>query len=175
MKRGLLVLCTALLAACSGDDVPTERLSPVAQLGEQIFRDENLSASRRMSCQTCHDRVTGHASLKDAPAEFGGANLDLQGGRNVPGMRYLRFNGRFHFDELTREHIRPVSRGGEDTWMNCITACRACNGRKGSRLPEEAVPETAPVAQLEAPFAYRPDPGSERDENPPIWRGGHYA
>ena len=46
--------------------------------------------------------------------------------------------GRFHFDELTREHIRPVSRGGEATWMNCITACRACNGRKGSRMPEEA-------------------------------------
>ena len=45
---------------------------------------------------------------------------------------------RFHFDELTREHIVPVSRGGKDTWMNCITACRACNGHKGSRLPEEA-------------------------------------
>ncbi len=46
--------------------------------------------------------------------------------------------GRFGFDELTREHIRPVSRGGADTWMNCITACRACNGRKGNRRPEEA-------------------------------------
>jgi hypothetical protein len=42
------------------------------------------------------------------------------------------------FDDLTREHIVPVSRGGVDTWMNCITACRACNGHKGSRLPEEA-------------------------------------
>ena len=42
------------------------------------------------------------------------------------------------FDELTREHIRPVSRGGVDSWMNCITACRPCNGRKGNRLPEEA-------------------------------------
>jgi len=46
--------------------------------------------------------------------------------------------GHFHFDDLTREHIVPVSRGGHDTWMNCITACRACNGRKGNRLPEEA-------------------------------------
>lgn len=40
--------------------------------------------------------------------------------------------------ELTREHIVPVSRGGDDSWMNCITACRSCNGRKGNRLPEEA-------------------------------------
>jgi hypothetical protein len=46
--------------------------------------------------------------------------------------------GRFTFDQLTREHIVPTSRGGRDTWMNCITACRACNGRKGNRLPEEA-------------------------------------
>ena len=45
---------------------------------------------------------------------------------------------RFREAELTREHIVPVSRGGDDSWMNCITACRACNGRKGNRLPEEA-------------------------------------
>ena len=46
--------------------------------------------------------------------------------------------GRFPLDDLTREHIVPTSRGGADTWMNCITACRACNGHKGNRMPEEA-------------------------------------
>ena len=46
--------------------------------------------------------------------------------------------GRFPFDLLTREHIVPTSRGGRDTWMNCITACRACNGHKGNRLPVES-------------------------------------
>ena len=46
--------------------------------------------------------------------------------------------GRFGFDTLTREHIVPTSRGGRDTWMNCITACRACNHRKSSRTPEQA-------------------------------------
>ena len=46
--------------------------------------------------------------------------------------------GRYQYAELTREHITPASRGGRDTWMNCITACRACNGRKGNRMPEEA-------------------------------------
>jgi 5-methylcytosine-specific restriction endonuclease McrA len=45
---------------------------------------------------------------------------------------------RLDFEELTREHIVPVSRGGLDSWMNCITACKACNGHKGNRLPEEA-------------------------------------
>jgi 5-methylcytosine-specific restriction endonuclease McrA len=54
--------------------------------------------------------------------------------------RYLcAYCGHRHlFDDLTREHIVPTSRGGRDTWMNCITACRGCNGRKGNRLPEEA-------------------------------------
>jgi 5-methylcytosine-specific restriction endonuclease McrA len=46
--------------------------------------------------------------------------------------------GLFDVDDLTREHIVPTSRGGSDSWMNCITACRACNGRKGCRVPEEA-------------------------------------
>ena len=39
---------------------------------------------------------------------------------------------------LTRDHIKPISRGGKDVWRNVITACRRCNTRKGSRTPEEA-------------------------------------
>jgi 5-methylcytosine-specific restriction endonuclease McrA len=45
--------------------------------------------------------------------------------------------GVFGLDHLTREHIVPTSRGGTDTWMNCITACRNCNGRKGNRTLDE--------------------------------------
>lgn len=44
---------------------------------------------------------------------------------------------RFPYEELTREHIVPTSRGGRDTWRNCITACRSCNGRKGDRTIDE--------------------------------------
>ena len=46
--------------------------------------------------------------------------------------------GEFSYFRLTRDHITPLSRGGRDTWMNVVTACRACNQRKGSRTPEEA-------------------------------------
>jgi 5-methylcytosine-specific restriction endonuclease McrA len=46
--------------------------------------------------------------------------------------------GEFDADDLTREHIVPTSRGGSDSWMNCITACRGCNGHKGNRMPDEA-------------------------------------
>jgi len=39
---------------------------------------------------------------------------------------------------LTRDHVRPMSRGGRDRWSNVVTACRSCNTRKGNRLPDEA-------------------------------------
>lgn len=38
----------------------------------------------------------------------------------------------------TIDHIQPASRGGPSTWLNTITACVACNGRKGDRTPSEA-------------------------------------
>jgi 5-methylcytosine-specific restriction endonuclease McrA len=40
--------------------------------------------------------------------------------------------------ELTIDHIIPKSRGGADTWENLVSACVACNNKKGSRTPEEA-------------------------------------
>ena len=46
--------------------------------------------------------------------------------------------GIFSHSKLTRDHIIPYSRRGMDTWMNVVAACRSCNERKGSRLPEEA-------------------------------------
>ncbi|MDD5031284.1 MAG: HNH endonuclease [Rhodoferax sp.] len=40
--------------------------------------------------------------------------------------------------DLTREHILPFAQYGIDTWMNVVTACRACNHRKSHRTPEQA-------------------------------------
>lgn len=39
---------------------------------------------------------------------------------------------------LTRDHVLPQSRGGDNTWTNCVTACSSCNSRKADRTPEEA-------------------------------------
>ena len=39
---------------------------------------------------------------------------------------------------LTRDHVHPVSRGGRDTWENVVSACYACNSRKGNRTPQQA-------------------------------------
>lgn len=45
---------------------------------------------------------------------------------------------RFSAADLSRDHIRPFSQGGQDTWNNVVTACRRCNNAKASRTPEQA-------------------------------------
>ena len=40
-------------------------------------------------------------------------------------------------DRLTRDHVKPISRGGTNSWDNVVTACTKCNARKGNRLPME--------------------------------------
>jgi hypothetical protein len=54
--------------------------------------------------------------------------------------RYMcAYCGEIHREtELTREHIRPVSSGGPNVWMNVVAACKPCNNRKGARTPEQA-------------------------------------
>jgi 5-methylcytosine-specific restriction endonuclease McrA len=42
--------------------------------------------------------------------------------------------------DLTRDHIQPVSKGGADTWMNVVTACKGCNNMKGDLLPGHQLP-----------------------------------
>ena len=40
----------------------------------------------------------------------------------------------FQDKDLTRDHVVPSSKGGEDTWENVVAACRRCNHHKGNRL-----------------------------------------
>jgi 5-methylcytosine-specific restriction endonuclease McrA len=40
--------------------------------------------------------------------------------------------------QLTMDHVHPVVKGGLKSWDNIVTACRACNLKKGGRTPEEA-------------------------------------
>lgn len=38
---------------------------------------------------------------------------------------------------LTRDHVVPLSRGGNNSWRNVVTCCSPCNNRKGNRLAAE--------------------------------------
>jgi hypothetical protein len=43
-----------------------------------------------------------------------------------------------NFHDLSKDHIIPKSRGGENSWMNVVTSCKDCNSRKGSKTLKEA-------------------------------------
>lgn len=41
-------------------------------------------------------------------------------------------------EDLTFDHVVPVSQGGKRGWTNIVTACEPCNRKKANRTPEEA-------------------------------------
>ncbi|KAF8059165.1 PGM2 [Scenedesmus sp. PABB004] len=74
--------------------------------------------------------------------------------------------------ELTLDHVVPVCRGGANSWTNLVTACMACNQRKGNKslaqlgwslpsLPREPSPqEVGVLAGISK---------SDLESPPPLW------
>jgi len=50
----------------------------------------------------------------------------------------LYCGGQFRNLDLSRDHVAPLSRDGQDIWQNVVTACKRCNHHKGNRTPEES-------------------------------------
>ncbi len=97
-----------------------------------------------------HNAVTGNQSIINVNSIIGTKGVPNINPFNLkPGLTNGKLFARdrnicaycgdhFHEEELTREHIIPFAQNGIDTWMNVVTACRACNHRKSSRTPEQA-------------------------------------
>jgi len=49
-----------------------------------------------------------------------------------------QYCGRNSGERMTIDHVVPRSQGGRTVWENVVSACRACNLKKGSRRPSEA-------------------------------------
>lgn len=68
--------------------------------------------------------------------------------RYIPVIRYSRKNIHSRDNHscqycgssqnLTIDHVMPVSRGGKSNWENTVTACLKCNNKKGNKTPAEA-------------------------------------
>jgi 5-methylcytosine-specific restriction endonuclease McrA len=70
---------------------------------------------------------------------------------------------------LSYDHVVPRVKGGKTTWENIVTACHACNDRKGGRTPDEAS-----MKLLRKPFRPRAlpvstPPGLEASDLPAPW------
>ncbi len=54
------------------------------------------------------------------------------------GYRCAYCDQRLPARELTYDHVIPRAQGGRTEWENVVTACRACNHKKGNRTPDQA-------------------------------------
>ena len=54
------------------------------------------------------------------------------------GFLCMYCGGAFHRRHLSRDHVIPLSAGGENIWKNVVTACRSCNNAKAGHTPEQA-------------------------------------
>ena len=63
---------------------------------------------------------------------------------------------RFSPRNLSRDHVRPTSKGGRDIWRNVVTACVRCNNFKAGRSPEDAGMEllAVPFTPTHAEYIY---------------------
>lgn len=98
-------------------------------------------------------RITGHQTVIEPAAIIG---IDGQAVGRMPetapsmgsknrGMLFARdrhlcaYCGRaFESEDLSKDHVKPLSRGGQDIWMNVVTSCKPCNHRKADKHPHEA-------------------------------------
>ena len=57
---------------------------------------------------------------------------------------------------LSRDHVHPLSQGGQDRWVNVVTACKRCNNHKAGRTPEQAGMEllAIPFCPTHAEYVY---------------------
>jgi len=116
----------------------SKRPSAVAMtgLGRKLFFDPELSASRKMSCATCHDPRFAYGPPNELSTQLGGPDLKSPGVRAVPTLRYLSTVPPFsehHFDEAVDESIDQGPTGGF-SW----------DGRADSAHEQARAPLTSP-------------------------------
>ncbi|AHK79294.1 HNH endonuclease [Ectothiorhodospira haloalkaliphila] len=62
----------------------------------------------------------------------------------------------FPYRDLSRDHVTPISQGGQDHWSNVVTACKRCNNHKAGRTPEQAAMQllAVPFVPTHAEYIY---------------------
>jgi 5-methylcytosine-specific restriction endonuclease McrA len=69
---------------------------------------------------------------------------------------------------LSYDHVTPRVAGGRTEWTNIVTACKPCNGRKGSRTCDDSGmwPRREPVVPKSLPLT---GPFVDRERAPEQW------
>lgn len=88
---------------------PVAQLSAMALLGKQIFFDESLSASGKLSCASCHSPAHAYGPPNALPVQFGGPAMTLQGDRPPPSLMYLYRQPNFSIGPEQADNDTPAN------------------------------------------------------------------
>lgn len=143
----------------TADGVPVARISPeraivlVMQKKAYVIQAQEDHIFRSKTITWPVPAIVGLTKYHKLPGHFyGSARLSVNAllrrdnwtcqycGRRKQELRRTEF--------LTRDHVFPVSRGGEDRWENVALACNTCNNKKSDKTPAEAN-----MVLLRVPFA----------------------
>jgi cytochrome c peroxidase len=107
-------------------------LSLQAQAGQQLFFDTNLSASKKMSCATCHDPTNHYAqpTTNTLAVQLGGPSLATPGFRAVPTLTYKQYTPPYNDNAANPDGVSSNAPGGGFTW----------DGRADTQAQQAAIP-----------------------------------
>lgn len=140
-----LIIGTARLSRAGANPHPVHLLRPaakplsaVALLGRAIFFDPDLSGSGRISCASCHSPANAYGPPNNQPAQFGGRQLNRQGNRAVPSLRYVYRTPNFSIgpDNAEAENVNLVQQ-----------ATQARDSKRVQKLAGSSASATALVPQ----------------------------
>jgi hypothetical protein len=112
-----------------------------------------------------HSRFSGQRTLIELPAIMACGGERMTRMRTDPPLsnpalfyrdncQCLYCGNYFEFADLSRDHVRPRSRGGPDEWENVVAACKRCNQRKGNAFLSEIGMELIALPYRPNPFEY---------------------
>jgi cytochrome c peroxidase len=115
MKMHYIAVLTLLGSSIANAANPP--LTAEQQLGQQLYKDKNLSVNHNQACDSCHSlqpiKICGQAAVsfvdpdnvrKKTPVS-GGSKPGTFGGLNAPSSGYAAFSPAFHLDNKTQEYI----------------------------------------------------------------------
>jgi cytochrome c peroxidase len=93
-----IIIVLALLLASQG--LAQNGLTPIEELGEFLYNDEDLSEPSGQSCASCHDPAFGFVDPDKGLPVSEGVIPGLFGGRNSPSAAYAMYAPTFYLDEV---------------------------------------------------------------------------
>jgi cytochrome c peroxidase len=127
-----LVTCVFGAVVAQARAQSTDALTPLAQLGQQLFTDTHLSASKQMSCASCHDPKNHYAQSvgNTRSVQLGGPSLVTPGFRAVPTLTYKQLTPPYADDAENPDGVSANAPGGGYTW----------DGRANTLADQAAIP-----------------------------------